>query len=197
MHLCNRDEIKKINRDKSQLTERLKDAEGAQLRLEGEVQSLRSAAASSAERHDSSNAQMKKQLQQAHDAVQAKQDEVISSTLLALASTIASFTLFISCCSSCPLLAYNGVVLNVPQVLLFQCYAACTAALHSFSKCACSIYHVMLRGFASLCLRPYASALTCTAQKKVVLHCTDTTSNVMERYSSWHIMLKKAGLLHF
>lgn len=71
-----RDEIKKINRDKSQLTERLKDAESAQLRLEGELHSLRSAAASSAERHDSSNAQMGKQLQQAHDAVQAKQDEI-------------------------------------------------------------------------------------------------------------------------
>ena len=74
--VLDRDEIKKINRDKTHLTERLKDAEGAQLRLEGELQSLRSSAATSAERHDSSLTQMQKRLQKAHDAVQAKQDEV-------------------------------------------------------------------------------------------------------------------------
>ena len=75
-----RDEIKKINRDKVHFTERLKEAEGAQLRLEGELQSLRSSAATSAERHDSSLAQMEKRLQKAHDAVQAKQDEVQQET---------------------------------------------------------------------------------------------------------------------
>ena len=71
-----REEIKKINRDKAQLSERLKEAEGAQLRLDGEVHSLKAAAAVSGERHDASMAQLEKRLQRAQEAVQAKQDEV-------------------------------------------------------------------------------------------------------------------------
>lgn len=71
-----REEIKKINRDKAQLSERLKEAEGAQLRLDGEVHSLKAAAAGSADRHDAAVAQLEKRLQRAQEAVQAKQDEV-------------------------------------------------------------------------------------------------------------------------
>lgn len=71
-----REEIKKINRDKAQLSERLKEAEGAQLRLDGEVQSLKAAAAVSGERHDAVVAQLEKRLQRAQEAVQAKQEEV-------------------------------------------------------------------------------------------------------------------------
>ena len=68
--------MKKINRDKVQLMERLKEAEGAQLRLDGEVHSLKAAAAASSERHDNSLAQVDKKMQSALEAVQAKQDEV-------------------------------------------------------------------------------------------------------------------------
>jgi predicted nucleic acid-binding Zn-ribbon protein len=71
-----RDEMKKINRDKVQLTERLKEAEGAQLRLDGEVHSLKSAAMAANERHDASLAQMEKKLQKAQDSAQSKQEEV-------------------------------------------------------------------------------------------------------------------------
>jgi predicted nucleic acid-binding Zn-ribbon protein len=71
-----RDEMKKINRDKVQLTERLKEAEGAQLRLDGEVHSLKSAARAANERHDASLAQMEKKLHKAQDSAQSKQDEV-------------------------------------------------------------------------------------------------------------------------
>lgn len=74
--MLHREEIKKINRDKAQLNERLKEAEGAQLRLDGEVHSLKAAAAVSGERHDASMAQLEKRLQRAQEAVQAKQDEV-------------------------------------------------------------------------------------------------------------------------
>ena len=74
--MFHREEIKKINRDKAQLSERLKEAEGAQLRLDGEVHSLKAAAAVSGERHDASTAQLEKRLQRAQEAVQAKQDEV-------------------------------------------------------------------------------------------------------------------------
>ena len=68
--------MKKINRDKVQLTERLKEAEGAQLRLDGEVHSVRSAAVAASERHDASVSQLEKKLQKAQDAIQVKQDEV-------------------------------------------------------------------------------------------------------------------------
>lgn len=68
--------MKKINRDKVQLTERLKEAEGAQLRLDGEVHSVRSAAVTASERHDASVSQLEKKLQKAQDAFQTKQDEV-------------------------------------------------------------------------------------------------------------------------
>ena len=71
-----REEIKKINRDKTQLSERLKEAESAQLRLDGELHSLKAAAATSGERHDASVGQLEKRLQRAQEAVQAKQDEV-------------------------------------------------------------------------------------------------------------------------
>ena len=71
-----REEIKKINRDKAQLSDRLKEAEGAQLRLDGEVHSLKAAAAVSSERNDASVAQLEKRLQRTQEAVQAKQDEV-------------------------------------------------------------------------------------------------------------------------
>lgn len=68
--------MKKINRDKVQLTERLKEAEGAQLRLDGEVHSVRSAAVAASERHEASVSQLEKKLQKAQDAFQTKQDEV-------------------------------------------------------------------------------------------------------------------------
>ncbi len=70
--------MKKINRDKVQLTERLKEAESAQLRLDGEVHSLKTAAAASSERHDTSLGQMDRKLHKAQEAVQTKQDEVHS-----------------------------------------------------------------------------------------------------------------------
>lgn len=77
-----RDEMKKINRDKVQLTERLKEAEGAQLRLDGEVHSLKSAAMAANERHDASLAQMEKKLQKAQDSAQSRQEEVHPSVCI-------------------------------------------------------------------------------------------------------------------
>ena len=91
-----REEIKKINRDKAQLSERLKEAEGAQLRLDGEVHSLKAAAAVSAERHDAAVAQLEKRLQRAQEAVQAKQDEVRNS-LLPSPSPLLSHVLYCFC----------------------------------------------------------------------------------------------------
>lgn len=79
-----REEIKKINRDKAQLSERLKEAESAQLRLDGELHSLKAASATSGERHDVSVGQLEKRLQRAQEAVQAKQDEVSTSPLMLL-----------------------------------------------------------------------------------------------------------------
>lgn len=79
-----REEIKKINRDKAQLSERVKEAEGAQLRLDGEVHSLKAAAAVSGERHDTSVAQLEQRLKRAQEAVQAKQDEVSLNPMLCL-----------------------------------------------------------------------------------------------------------------
>ena len=75
--LCaHRDEVKKLNREKAQLAERLKEAEGAQLRLDGEMSSLRASAGASTERHDAVLADSERKLHKAQDLAQTRQDEV-------------------------------------------------------------------------------------------------------------------------
>ena len=71
-----RDEVKKLNREKAQLAERLKEAEGAQLRLDGEVNNLRGSASASTERHDAILADTERKLHKAHELAQSRQDEV-------------------------------------------------------------------------------------------------------------------------
>ena len=66
------------------------------MRLDGEVHSLKAAAAVSAERHDAAVAQLEKRLQRAQEAVQAKQDEVRNS-LLPSPSPLLSHVLYCFC----------------------------------------------------------------------------------------------------
>ena len=68
--------MKKLNREKAQLAERLKEAEGAQLRLDGEMSSLRASAGASTERHDAVLADSERKLHKAQDLAQTRQDEV-------------------------------------------------------------------------------------------------------------------------
>ncbi len=104
-----RDEMKKINRDKVQLTERLKEAEGAQLRLDGEVHSLKSAAMAAMaanERHDASLAQMEKKLQKAQDSAQSKQEEVRLSVCIVFHNWISKSHSAPLCQAMCLLMSY-------------------------------------------------------------------------------------------
>ena len=98
--------MKKINRDKVQLTERLKEAEGAQLRLDGEVHSLKSAAMATNERHDASLAQMEKKLQKAQDSAQSKQEEVRLSVCIMFDKRISKPHSAPLCQSRCLLMSY-------------------------------------------------------------------------------------------
>ncbi len=100
-----RDEMKKINRDKVQLTERLKEAEGAQLRLDGEVHSLKSTAMAANERHDASLAQMEKKLQKAQDSAQSKQEEVHLSVCIVFDKQISKSHSALLCHAMCLLLS--------------------------------------------------------------------------------------------
>lgn len=102
-----RDEVKKINRDKVQLTERLKEAEGAQLRLDGEVHSLKSAAMAANERHDASLAQMEKKLQKAQDSAQSKQEEVCLSDCTVFVKQISKPHSALLCQAMCLLMLYR------------------------------------------------------------------------------------------
>ena len=71
--------MKKLNREKAQLAERLKEAEGAQLRLDGEVNNLRGSASASTERHDAIVADTERKLYKAQELAQSRQDEVTAS----------------------------------------------------------------------------------------------------------------------
>lgn len=139
--MFHREEIKKINRDKAQLSERLKEAEGAQLRLDGEVHSLKAAAAVSGERHDASMAQLEKRLQRAQEAVQAKQDEVRTTppraTPCQSSTPSSACTLLllhaVLCCSQTTIVCSQVMSCRVKQTLLTS-LLRCQHVLESTSQ---------------------------------------------------------------
>ena len=86
-----RDEVKKLNREKTQLTDRLKEAESAQLRLDTEVSSLRSSAATSTERHDAVFADTERKLHQAQELARTKQEEASKSLVTSLLYLLSAY----------------------------------------------------------------------------------------------------------
>ena len=74
--LCLRDELKKLNKEKAQLVERLKEAETAQSRLDGEMHSLRASTAAASDRQSTVLAETERNLHKARELAQSKQDEV-------------------------------------------------------------------------------------------------------------------------
>lgn len=96
-----RDEVKKLNREKTQLADRLKEAESAQLRLDTEVNSLRSSAATSTERHDAVFADTERKLHQAQELARTKQEEASKSLVPCCIASLHKGNLCLLCRCQC------------------------------------------------------------------------------------------------